>query len=834
MRELFLFCSSGIQYGIGKDEILSVRDLHALHRIPLSPARIAGILSDGDRTVTLADLPACIGYESGRGIEQGCILLKEEGDKIIGFVVSGELRIQSIPPESLLPLPDYLKSPVLDSCAVHDDIPIPLINFAELYSRALKPDEESCLVSPSIPGAQPQDISAIDQIRFIAAGGEIFAVSAAGIEDKAVKPGPITPIPNMPPYVRGVTFWKGRLLSVIDLSQRITWQGGLPQSQMLIAEIGGAAFGLLIDSDDGMVSADMAAIKPAPFIARSAWLKHVAVRAGEPIPLIDLAMALSPGAAGEEKPLWQRYAPDPVFLAQFFKRDVEVVEFSLLGERYALPKVDVEDVIAYKPSRTLPDVPSIVLGVAEHEGEIFPVVDLAMMFGRRSLTTPAWRMMLVNNGDFRALVITETVFGERRLAPEIHRAVPIHLPHNLMYGCYPDDKAVRIILNVEAISVHFEKSMISKFMPALSHEMRTSPSGKVYAFPDKKTAAETIVQARVEEEPIHRAEPAPAAASAAAFSAADAEDPAAPEQVQHAAEENIAGTQEPVNAAPKIASEPEPEPEQTDVVQAATHTANTQGSLSNSDECGAGDHDQALSDKTTAPETHAAAEPAEPAAPRRNAATQQPSGESSRPRDAVAMSEPPTGKILKFPAQQQPAQQASADNRTSKPVTAAASARPSASYRMSREVEQLAVLSGHEEQAVRTRKRNIALGAIAAALLAVFLYFPGTSDKPDIEKSPTGAESAKLEPDMALTQQANAQIGLPRSAEKSRAPLELDIPKHMPPLDIDIYVVQEGDTLWSISERFTGSPFNYPRIAGENKIAEPDLIFPGQRVRLIK
>src|SRR4030067_339498 len=105
------------------------------------------------------------------------------------------------------------------------------------------------------------------------------------------------------------------------------------------------------------------------------------------------------------------------------------------------------------------------------------------------------------------------------------------------------------------------------------------------------------------------------------------------------------------------------------------------------------------------------------------------------------MSEPPTGKILKFPAQQQPAQQASADNRTSKPVTAAASARPSASYRMSREVEQLAVLSGHQEQAVRARKRNIALGAIAAALLAAFLYFPGTSDKPEIEKSATGAES---------------------------------------------------------------------------------------------
>jgi nucleoid-associated protein YgaU len=65
-------------------------------------------------------------------------------------------------------------------------------------------------------------------------------------------------------------------------------------------------------------------------------------------------------------------------------------------------------------------------------------------------------------------------------------------------------------------------------------------------------------------------------------------------------------------------------------------------------------------------------------------------------------------------------------------------------------------------------------------------------------------------------------------------PLELNIPKHMPPVDIDVYVVVHGDTLWSISERLTGSPFNYPRIAGRNKIANPNLIFPGQKIQLIK
>jgi len=46
------------------------------------------------------------------------------------------------------------------------------------------------------------------------------------------------------------------------------------------------------------------------------------------------------------------------------------------------------------------------------------------------------------------------------------------------------------------------------------------------------------------------------------------------------------------------------------------------------------------------------------------------------------------------------------------------------------------------------------------------------------------------------------------------------------------YVVKKGDTLWNISEYFTGNPFNYHYIAEDNKIADPYLIFPGQRIRI--
>lgn len=46
------------------------------------------------------------------------------------------------------------------------------------------------------------------------------------------------------------------------------------------------------------------------------------------------------------------------------------------------------------------------------------------------------------------------------------------------------------------------------------------------------------------------------------------------------------------------------------------------------------------------------------------------------------------------------------------------------------------------------------------------------------------------------------------------------------------YVVAAGDTLWHISRRLLGDPLRYPELAAANQIADPDLIHPGQVLRL--
>ena len=47
-----------------------------------------------------------------------------------------------------------------------------------------------------------------------------------------------------------------------------------------------------------------------------------------------------------------------------------------------------------------------------------------------------------------------------------------------------------------------------------------------------------------------------------------------------------------------------------------------------------------------------------------------------------------------------------------------------------------------------------------------------------------------------------------------------------------VYVVKKGDTLWAIARRFLGDGRRYREIAAANSVRNPNLIFPGQKLRI--
>jgi purine-binding chemotaxis protein CheW len=68
--------------------------------------------------------------------------------------------------------------------------------------------------------------------------------------------------------------------------------------------------------------------------------------------------------------------------------------FSLGGELYALPILDIVEIIEYRALTTVPRMPSYIRGVLNLRGAAVPVVDLSARFGRES-TTIARRTSIV-------------------------------------------------------------------------------------------------------------------------------------------------------------------------------------------------------------------------------------------------------------------------------------------------------------------------------------------------------------------------------------------------------------------------------------------------------
>jgi nucleoid-associated protein YgaU len=54
------------------------------------------------------------------------------------------------------------------------------------------------------------------------------------------------------------------------------------------------------------------------------------------------------------------------------------------------------------------------------------------------------------------------------------------------------------------------------------------------------------------------------------------------------------------------------------------------------------------------------------------------------------------------------------------------------------------------------------------------------------------------------------------------------------PAKVEYYIIQKGDTLSAIAKRYYGKANDYPRIFEANRevIKNPDLIYPGQKIRI--
>jgi nucleoid-associated protein YgaU len=141
----------------------------------------------------------------------------------------------------------------------------------------------------------------------------------------------------------------------------------------------------------------------------------------------------------------------------------------------------------------------------------------------------------------------------------------------------------------------------------------------------------------------------------------------------------------------------------------------------------------------------------------------------------------------------------------------------------------------------------VLIGVLALALVAFLLWFflfrtpapatPAAAPVPaEVTPPPAAPEAPKPAAAPVVTAPAATKPAEPAavSAKRVRPPAPVKsykVPNTIPKEGVR-YKIRWGDTLWDISEAFYRNPWLYPRIAGFNKIRNPDLIISGTYLRV--
>lgn len=802
MKNLIIAEIERTLYGVWEDEALKSVHVPKFHMFPMSPEHYCGMAELEGSMSSLYDLGACLGHPrmdisaGGHGI-----ILSTEG-RPRGFGVNRLLGAAEYDPGSVIMLPKVLRSEAFSGCLIHEGRPVIIVHIKLLHDLAIGEDWRLPLVSLEDPATRQLNP---ESIRLISANEVPYAMDDSALSDAIALTAQPMHLPLAPSFVEGVALrLDGTISAAINLSAALGEPVDMEGTQYIPTRDGE----LLIHINKDIGTAGAFDIRRMPRIAACSAFSGAVVADGAAYALID-ADALSRRIARPD--VEGIYADQPEIIESFGKQDLKTQEFELIGDVFALPSSQVEDVIDIRPYTLIPGSRSIVVGIAELDDEVLPVLDLALCFGLDSKPDPYWKMIKIADGDFKALLLTQAAHDENTVGTERQFHLPIRQSYRYVFGCYTAQEKVRLLLNVAALAVHFDLAHVSHVFDSLHKRPK----------PELEIQSPSVVREASNDELIDETE-------------SISVEPAQDEKALNEAVSTHAAAKSP---------DAQPDDERAGIHQS--------GDMIDGGESGQA-ADKADADAYEgAPQSVALDEYLEEE-PEIQAAADAGRGHGYEPATAEYVNDEPRSVVDELEDQQE----LMADEEVEAPlyeqdalVTPARRGSPEA-------ITNTAAHSSVPAASKRSKSRYSGLIALVIIFMLLSLapfgyytYMKKAPDRPLPEimslKPVDDRASAPVAPEPAPEKPAEQSEAAPQAdvadAPVAEKPVEVRITQKDDggllievPEDIEPYShrVRRGDTLWHISGKYTGNPFNYPIIANENEIRNPDLIFPGQRVEI--
>jgi purine-binding chemotaxis protein CheW len=152
-------------------------------------------------------------------------------------------------------------------------------------------DAEPAPESPAAEAASPQEPAAeIEMVAFLLSGEE-YVVAVEQVNE-VLKMWSLTPVPNAPEYILGVSSLRGTMLTIIDLGKRLGLGPAVvnEKSRVVVVTVDDEKVGFIVDRVTGVVklSPDLVRAVPETVEHGVEFLRGIARKAGRLFILLDI------------------------------------------------------------------------------------------------------------------------------------------------------------------------------------------------------------------------------------------------------------------------------------------------------------------------------------------------------------------------------------------------------------------------------------------------------------------------------------------------------------------------------------------------------------------
>jgi len=424
-----------VSFNMNKEEfsfpINTVQEIVRLSKVttvPGAPKSVKGIINLRGSILPLIDLRKHLGLSAAEDSDETRIVVVRHQETSTGMIVDRVNEVLHVEDNELEPPPSAVESSratwLRGIAKINDGKRVVMVLSEDKLLPNASASVKEMLGQSTSTTSQEEDMTMDDERLLVTfrLADEEFGVNITEVRE-IVRIGKLVRVPQAPPYVLGVMLLRNALLPVIDLRILFGMNTGAKEvneempdnetdsSRIVVADLDGVTTGLLVDAVSEVLRLPEKDLEPAPAVIDSDKAKYLhgvgkLNNGSRLLMLLDLLRLLSveeketvAAAAGEQL----EKGEVSMGRAKELEDERQLVCFRIAAEEYGIDIMRVREIIRVEAITAVPGAPSYVSGIVNLRGDILPVIDLRLRFGRDGSQCSELNRILVVEMEGRAI-----------------------------------------------------------------------------------------------------------------------------------------------------------------------------------------------------------------------------------------------------------------------------------------------------------------------------------------------------------------------------------------------------------------------------------------------